>query len=360
MLTDAFFRRYEDVTLFPSFTERERRFLGQASQIITDDLFPRNKTRYKEEKDDPSYKGQEVAHNKLARELGLDYLIAPTFLHSWTAPNGNKMSQTFPRLMENRTKQYLTAPISETASPELFVKFRVSLVELCFQSRAAQLDSRRTTLQYQLGHSASDMNAAIQLYNALQPLGVSWQSKEKREIESGQVAFDAAVHELNERFRQARIPLSYHNNLIQVSDDALLATTLERPFWSLVAGAKWASVDQLMKEAIDRRDRGERDSVTPAMQALESVIKIISGEKGWNNGQERGAAHYINNLVKEREGVRFIAVWEKDALFKLFDDIRNHFGHGPGAAPVPTLRSEQTDWAIDAAMGWIKSLVRRV
>ncbi len=116
MLTDAFFRRYEDVTLWLTFTERDRRFLGQAAQLIADDVYLRNKSRYKESKDDPAMKGQEIAHTKLARELGVPYLMAPTYVHSWKAPNGNTISQNFPRTTDNKTKMYLTEQFKDSHS----------------------------------------------------------------------------------------------------------------------------------------------------------------------------------------------------------------------------------------------------
>lgn len=355
MLTDAFFRRYEDVALFPAYTEAVRRFLGQSAQIIGDELFPREKTRYKVEANDPGVKAQDTAHKKLARELGLDWLINPRFTHRWKAPNGTDLSQSYARTIDNQTRLYLTLAMPETSSPDLFIKFRISFIELCFQEKAGQLNARRALLEHSLRNSPE----AIKLYDALQMGGPSWQSKEKSDIEKQRVVFDAATHELNERFRQAKIPLVYRSDLIQVSDDALLEAQVERPFWSIVTQPQWSNVDTLVKEAIDKRDRGERDAVTPAMQALESVIKIISGSKGWDTGNERGAANYINNLVVERDGQRFIEVWEKDALMDLFGKIRNAFGHGPGSDPLPKLRPEQTNWVIDNAMTWIKSLVRR-
>jgi hypothetical protein len=172
--------------------------------------------------------------------------------------------------------------------------------------------------------------------------------------------FEAAVHELNDRLRIAHYPLNYHNGFIQFADDAVTADQIQKPFWELVRDPKWLNADQLMKEAIDKRDRGDRDAVSPAMQSLETTIKIISDEKGWTTGKEKGAANYVDNLVAERGGVRFIAVWEKDALVKLFGEIRNSFGHGPSKAPLPTLRPQQTDWLLDTVMTWIKSLIRRL
>jgi hypothetical protein len=104
LLTDAFFRRYEDVTLWLEFAEQHRRLLGQAAQLIADDMFVRNERRYKEAKNDPAMKSQEVVHSKLARELGLAYLIAPTFTRSWKASNGNTVSRNFTRTLGDKTK----------------------------------------------------------------------------------------------------------------------------------------------------------------------------------------------------------------------------------------------------------------
>ena len=46
---------------------------------------------------------------------------------------------------------------------------------------------------------------------------------------------------------------------------------------------------------------------------MESAIKIISDEKGWTTGNEKGAANYIDHLASANHG-RFIEAWESDAL----------------------------------------------
>ncbi|MFM0655306.1 AbiJ-NTD4 domain-containing protein [Paraburkholderia sediminicola] len=356
MLTDAFFRRYEDVTLWHTFDQRERRFLGQAAQLISDEVLARDERNYKEAEKDPAMRGIETAMSKLARELGVAYLVAPTFEHSWTVPNGNKFSRQVARRADNKSTIYLTEVFKENYSPDLFMKFRVSYIELAMQERASQLEARKSNVIANMRGAGSEL---ADLYDALSG-GDSWAAKQKADIQRCEKLFVGQVHELNERFRQAKIPLSFHNNLIQVSDDALLEKQLEAPFWSLVSDSKWAIVDQQMKESLDERDRGERNAVSNAFNALESAVKIISTDKGWTTGNERGAANFIDNLVKERDGVRFIEVWEKEVLVKLFSDVRNRFGHGPaGGQSLPMLLPQQTAWAIDTCMVWIKSLIRR-
>lgn len=126
----------------------------------------------------------------------------------------------------------------------------------------------------------------------------------------------------------------------------------------LVSDVKWKNVDTDMKEAIDRRDNHGRDSTLYAAKALESTIKIISDEKGWTHGKEKGVANYLDNLRSEKNS--FINDWEKSSLTDLFGIVRNPFGHGPGTKPMPSLTPQQTNWAIEFCMIWIKSLIRRL
>jgi len=151
--------------------------------------------------------------------------------------------------------------------------------------------------------------------------------------------------------------LHYHNGFIQRSTDQLTEGQIEAPFWSLVSDVKWENVDTDMKEAIDRRDNHDRDPALYAAKALESTIKIISDNKGWTHGSEKGAHNYLDNLGSQRN--QYIKDWEKESLKNFFTHVRNPLGHGPGNEPMPVLTSEQTDWAIEFCMTWIKSLIRR-
>jgi AbiJ N-terminal domain 4 len=173
------------------------------------------------------------------------------------------------------------------------------------------------------------------------------------------IVFRSATQELNQRLNDARLPFHYHNGVLQRADDALTTSEIEKPFWDLMADLRWKNADADMKEAIDRRDTGGRDAAVYALKALESVLKIISDEKGWTRGNERGAANYIDNLVSSTNG-RVVAVWEADALKALFRDVRNPHSHGPGTQLHPSLTREQQTWVIETVMSWIKSLVRRI
>jgi hypothetical protein len=159
--------------------------------------------------------------------------------------------------------------------------------------------------------------------------------------------------------RRAGFNLNYHNGFIQISDDQIVEEQIERAFWSILGGDIWKNVDIDMKEAIDRRDNNERDPAFYAARALESTIKIISDQMGWTHGGEKGAHNFIENLSSKKNGF-FISSWEGDALKDFFTSVRNPFGHGPGSDDMPQLSIQQTNWAIETCMSWIKSLIKRM
>ncbi|MBD8699296.1 hypothetical protein IFT54_05635 [Sphingomonas sp. CFBP 13714] len=352
MLTDAFFRRYEDVQVWSRYGPTEARLLGQLSQLVTLDVHKRNEAEFKERAKDPAVTGLQTAHDRLARELGREQL-SPKYWFRKVGLPGALRDEAIAYLIERQLANYLTETCNIDYNADGFIKERISLIELALRVRGEQLFATKFLNVMMVGGQEVWDKLTFDFTNS------DRHARTRRLYDAAEAAFNNHVNELNARFQQGGYPLSYHNGFIQLVQDQVVTDRVEKPFWELVANPKWKNADHLVKEAIDKRDRGDRDAVTPAMQALESVIKVISGEKGWDTGNERGAANYINNLVTERDGVRFIEVWEKDALMDLFGQIRNHFGHGPGSDPLPSLLPQQTDWAIDTAMVWIKSLVRR-
>ncbi|WNO53867.1 Ca2+-dependent phosphoinositide-specific phospholipase C [Stakelama saccharophila] len=89
------------------------------------------------------------------------------------------------------------------------------------------------------------------------------------------------------------------------------------------------------------------------------IWKVDYAHKSLTAQLDKGARQLEIDVVYDPKGGRFIEVWEGDMLAKMFSDVRNPFAHGPGQSPMPTLSPEQTNWTIETAMTWIKSLVRR-
>jgi hypothetical protein len=345
MLTDIFAHRYEQPAMWGTFTEEPRRLLVQGYQLLNDIC--------------PYYlNGTENAqgkifwtqiHELLARELGVKEL-SPQY---WGFYNNQNQWQGGQYKTVQMCETWMMQPFDGKIPADRFIKERLSLVEIGFRQHenfvaelnaklaeniaAAELFDRRGERKGLRvpGNSADSVRAA----------NASWNAK-----------FQLAVNELNARFRQANCQLHYHNGFIQISEDQTVAREIETPFWKLVAQPKWHNVDHDMKEAIDLRDTGGRDPARYAAHALESTIKIISDEKQLTGGNEKGASNYIDNL----RGAKLIEVWEMEALKHFFTKVRNPIGHGPGAAPMPSLTDHQTNWAIENSMIWIKSLIRRI
>lgn len=345
MLTDIFAFRYSQPRMWETFYEEQRRLLVQGFQLLND-VCPYYVGGHEDEHGKRFWKR---IHDLLARELGLKEL-APQY---WGFYNKQDQWQGGQRTMTQMCETWMLEPFDGKMSADRFIKERLSLVEIGFREHETFLAGLNANLAKNI--------AAAELFDQRgQRKGLLVPGKTADAVRTTNanvnIKFQTAVNELNARFRQAGCQLHYHNGFIQVSQDETIAQEIETPFWKLVADTKWQNVDHDMKEALDLRDTGGRDPAFYAARALESAIKIISDEKQLTRGQEKGAHNYIDNLM----GAKLIEVWEMEALKHLFTKVRNPFGHGPGAAPMPSLSDQQTNWAIENSMIWIKSLIRRM
>jgi hypothetical protein len=345
MLTDIFARRYEQTRMWETFYEEQRRLLVQGWQLLNDIC--------------PYYlsgKEYEVGksfwtriHALLARELGLNELSPP---YSGFYNKQDQWQGSYHTTVQ-MCETWMLKPFDGKISADRFVKERLSLVEIGFR--------QREDFVAELNAKLPENIAAAALFDQRgQRKGLFVPGSTVDAVRATNANLNAnfqmAVNELNARFREAGCQLHYHNGFIQISEDQTVAQEVESPFWKLVAEPKWHNVDHDMKEAIDLRDTDKGDPALYAARSLESTIKIISDEKQLTTGKEKGAHHYIDNLM----GAKLIEVWEMEALKHFFTKVRNPFGHGPGAAPMPSLTEHQTNWAIENSMIWIKSLIRRM
>lgn len=348
MLTDIFARRYADVRIWSQFTATESRLLNQAFRIVLEQIFP----YYIDGSESPAGKANWITlHDRLSMELGVKSLsdIAYAYQTTW---NGKPHTVTGTWTMNTVCENWMLKPFDGKMTADEFVKDRLSLVEIAFRLKGERVAEANAKLPYSI------LEADLRASRRSGPNTFRIPGKMSDSLRAANATFNhefqSAVEELNTRFRQARAPLNYHNGFIQISNDTLVTDTIETPFWSLIAAPKWKNVDIDMKEAFDRRDNGDRDPAFYAVRALESAIKIVSDEKAWTHGKERGAHNYIDNLSSNG----FIINWEADALKHVFTFVRNPLGHGPGTANMPTLTVGQTEWTIDLCMSWIKRLSR--
>lgn len=348
MITDIFSRRYADTNLWSQLTESERRLLVQGFRMLDERLCP----YYVDGKESDVGKAYwKDLQSRLSMELGLPSLspLAYSYPSTW---NGKPFTQTGMWTMHKVCENWYMSPLADVGDANRYILERLSLVEIGFRKREEQLKDINAKLDANVAHARVTIGAKR---GTLLPGDVGDVMIEfNKKLNSG---FQSAVDELNTRFQHAECPLHYHNGFIQISGDRLISEQIEAPFWQIVSGPKWANVDIDMKEAIDRRDTAGRDPAFYAARALESTIKIISGEKGWTHGGEKGAHNFIDNLASKHAG--YLVRWEAEFLKAYFTNIRNPLGHGPGNQPMPVLSAEQTTFAIEEAMAWIKSLIDR-
>jgi len=288
-------------------------------------------------------------HDRVSVELGLQQLSQTVFSYQ-TMHQGKQSNWTRSHTWLTVCENWLVQSAAGNEDVDAFVKERLSLIEVALRDRELAISKENSVLPQKI-LEAKRLPSGGLIVTGDPEDGLKARNKKLNE------SFQARVDELNIRFRQAGCQLHYHNGFIQISEDELLLREAEGPFWNLVSDPMWKNVDTDMKEAIDRRDSGGRDPAWYAARALESTIKIISEQKGWSHGGERGAHNYIDNLAK-KDAV-FIERWESDALKSIFTELRNPFGHGPGSDEMPSFTPQQIDLAIELSISWTKSLIKR-
>jgi hypothetical protein len=343
MLTDIFAYRYSKTALWEAYTETVSKLLVQAFRLVEERVIPIRL-------DDAEEKWKKI-HDDLSMEFGVRELSPRN--DGWNAIR-----------MDFVCNAFMMATPSRGVNADEFIKHRLSFIELAFRMREEELRAYSVGLAGRIIAAIRRENERMAFLrkNGTATNDVDTDAVRRRvteETEKPNADFRSVVLELNERFRRAGTRLNYHNGFIQLGGDELAEREVERPFWSLVAAPKWKNVDTDMKEAFDRRDAGDRDPAFYAAKALESTIKIISDDKGWTHGGEKGAHSYIDNLGAGKNG-QFVTAWERDALKSFFTCVRNPLGHGPGNEQMPELIAQQTNWTIETCMSWIKSLIERL
>ncbi len=349
MLTDIFATRYASVKIWKTLEEPQRRLIVQGFRLVEEQVCPFYINGHE------STEGKEFwtdVHARLSMELGLKSLspLAYSYTSTWQGKASNVTGVwSIIKVCEN----WMLSPFDGSIAADRFIKERISFVEICFRKRHEIINKLNAELPARIkAAKLRPVNTSGFRLPGDPAEGI------KASNSALNVVFQASTNELNARFRQADCNLHYHNGFIQISDDELLASKIEEPFWSLLADAKWKNVDTDIKEAMDIRDTNGRDPAFFAARALESAIKIISDEKGWTHGGENGAHNYIDNLASKK--ATLIADWESRALKSFFTEVRNPLGHGPGNDPIHILSYQQTNWAIETCMTWIKSLILRM
>ena len=349
MLTDIFADRYSNTKIWDEFGEAQRRLIVQIFRLLSEQICPYWLNGKESESGKMFWTD---IHSRLSMELGLKSLSALAYAYS-TTWGGKPQTATGTWTLNKVCENWMLKEFDGSVSADSFIKERISLVEIAFRKREEEIvtDNAKLPERILAARRPRPRQSGIRIPG--DPVkGVTARNA------SINKAFQGAVHELNTRFEQAGCALHYHNGFIQLTTDELTLRQVEEPFWRLVADIKWKNVDFEMKESLDLRDSNKGDPAFHAARALESTLKIVSNKIGLTDGREKGAHNYIEKLASKQTG--FLADWESEALKGFFTNIRNPFGHGAGNALRLELTQQQTDWAIETCMIWIKSIIRRL
>lgn len=338
--------------MFASVGQKESALFVQAFRIVNEQIW---KYYGYDKKVDESVKAIWTdIHDRLSMEIGVKEL-SPKYYSYQTEWMGKPYTKSGWNDMNSVVEQWLNFKFAENLDPDTFVKRRLSFVELAFRTREEQVAQENAEFPKRL----ADAEMQDKMPRRQMTLPGRRSDGVRAMNESINKTFAANVDELNERFKQADMPLHYHNGFLQITQDERVQEQVEQPFWLLVKDAKWTNVSIDMAEAIDRRDTGGRDPSFYAAKALESTIKIICDIKKWTTGNEKNVSDFLNHLQSKANGA-FIESWERQSMQRFYTDVRNDLGHGPGSKDMPNLTPQQIDQTIEFCMSWVKSLIKRL
>jgi hypothetical protein len=352
MLTDVFFRRYSNQPMFSTVGQKESALFVQAYRIVNEQIW---KYYGYDKKIDESVKAVWTSiHDRLSMEIGVKEL-SPRYYSYQTEWMGKPYTNSGWNDMNYVVEQWLNVKFADSLDPDMFVKRRLSFIELAFRTREEQIAFANKEFPRLL--------ASAEMQDKLQRKSMTLAGNRSEGVRSSNermnTVFAANVNELNERLKQAGMELHYHSGFIQITQDGLLQQQVEQPFWTLVSDATWKNVSIDMAEALDRRDTAGRDPSFYAAKALESTIKIICDIRNWTNGNEKGVSDFLNHLESKTNGA-YIEGWERQSIQRFYSDVRNDLGHGPGSKDMPNFTPQQVDQTIEFCMSWVKSLINRL
>ncbi|PKG42834.1 STM4504/CBY_0614 family protein [Psychroflexus sp. MES1-P1E] len=146
---------------------------------------------------------------------------------------------------------------------------------------------------------------------------------------------DEAIEELNERFKEHGIGYSFDGSEIIRVDSTYAHAEITKPTISLLWNTKFDGANEEYLKAHEHYRHGRnKECLTECLKALESTMKIICSEKGWNYKQTDTAKTLIqicfeNQLVPTFTQNQFTSL--KSLLESGIPTIRNKLGgHGQG------------------------------
>lgn len=103
------------------------------------------------------------------------------------------------------------------------------------------------------------------------------------------------VQELNQRFREHGVGYQFEGGKIIRSDSEYIHTEVVRPALALLQGQQYTGAqDEFLQAHEDYRMGRSKDALNKCLNAIESVLKAICDNRGWDYGSCKGASDLIN------------------------------------------------------------------
>lgn len=150
---------------------------------------------------------------------------------------------------------------------------------------------------------------------------------------------DAAIFELNSRFREHGIGYQYTNGEIVRIDSAFLHAEVVKPVLDVLNGQHYAGAqEEFLKAHEHYRHGNEKEALNECLKALESLMKSICDKRNWRYRGGATAKELIqicleNNLIPSFWQSHYSSL--RNMLESGVPTGRNKLGgHGQGSAPI--------------------------
>lgn len=207
MLTDVFFRRYANRPMFESVGQNESALFVQSYRIVNEQIW--KYYGHSQKVDEGVKKTWTDIHDRLAMEIGLKEL-SPRYYSYQTEYMGKPHTNSGLYNINLVVEQWLNLKFTAGLDPDMFVKRRLSFVELAFRAREEQVAQANSEFPRQLAEAEiQDKKPRVSM-----TVPGSRCNGVRATNERLNSTFAANVNELNERLKQAGMPL--HLSLIHI------------------------------------------------------------------------------------------------------------------------------------------------
>ena len=150
---------------------------------------------------------------------------------------------------------------------------------------------------------------------------------------------DAAIEELNGRFREHAVGFEFSNSMILRIDSEFVHNEVVKPALALLSGEKFAGAQEEFLGAHSHYRAGEtKECLNDCLKAFESTMKAICDSRGWKYKAHASAKDIIkvcldNDLIPTFWQQHFTSL--RQELESSVPTGRNNLGgHGQGLIPV--------------------------